>query len=95
MKCDICGEEFKNLGVHKYQKHSIAPLSMVEASIQTIGEYSSNVVVDTPTDKRLSELINAIKELLRPYQNKVSVSYSEEGGLITSVEFTARIQVRR
>jgi hypothetical protein len=82
MKCEICGEEFKNLGVHM-RVHKATP------------DYSANVIVDVPTDKRLSELVDAMKDLLRPYQNKITVCYEEEGGQVKSIEFTARIQLRR
>lgn len=81
MKCDICGEEFKNLGAHKFAKHGIT--------------VSETLTIDVPTEKPLSELIDAMKTLLKPYQSKLTVSYEEEGGSIKSIEFTARIQVRR
>ena len=79
MKCEICGEDFKNLGVH----------------MRVHKEPSANVIVDVPTEKPLSELLSAMKELLRPYQNRINVSYEEEAGSVKSIEFTARIQVRR
>ena len=91
MKCEICGDEVKNLGVHKYHKHrdQLAPGSIIAI------DDPKEIIVDVPTDKRLSELINAMKELLKPYQNKITVSYEEEGSLVKSIEFTARIQIRR
>jgi len=82
MKCEICGEDFKNLGVHmRVHKNP--------------KDYASNVIVDVPTEKPLSELLNAIKELLRPYRSGISILYEEEDGQVKSIEFTARIQVRR
>jgi len=81
MKCDLCGEEFKNLGAHKFAKHGI-----------TTGDA---LTIDVPQEKPLSDLINAIKALIRPYQSTMKVSYDEECGVIKSAEINARIQVRR
>ena len=80
MKCDICGVEVKNLGAHKYQKHR---------------EELPTVAIDVPKEKPLSDLIDGIKALLRPYQSQISVSYEEENGSVKSIEITARIQTRR
>lgn len=80
MKCDICGEEFKNLGAHKFAKHGIT---------------TEALTIDVPQEKPLSDLINAIKALIRPYQSIMKVSYDEECGVIKSAEINARIQVRR
>lgn len=82
VECDICGMEVKNLGSHKYQKHRN------ENKMETL-------TVDTPTEKPLSDLIENMKALLRPYQSRISVSYQEEDGKIKEVEITARIQTRR
>lgn len=82
MECPVCHEDFKNLGVHM-RAH------------KTTENYMANVIVDTPTDKRLSELIDAMKELVKPYKSRISVSYDEEDGYVKGIEFTARIQLRR
>lgn len=62
---------------------------------KTAPDYTTNLVVDVPKEKPFSELINAMKELLKPYRTGIGVSYEEEDGQIKSIEFTARIQVRR
>jgi len=81
MICDICGADVKNLGVHKYHKHKQEP--------------PEEIKVDVPKEKPLSDLIDGMKVLLRPYHCFLTVRYDEENGKINSVEITARIQIRR
>ncbi len=80
MKCEICGEEFKNLGSHKFAKHGIA------AAI-TVDEHLS--------DKQLSSLISEMRTILKPYVNELTVKTIEAGGSVKEIEITARIQLRR
>ena len=82
MKCEICGEDFKNLGVHM-RVHKATP------------DYSVNLTVDVPKEKPLSEIIEEIKKLLRSYRFTVKVSYEEEDVNLKNVEILARFQVRR
>ena len=44
-------------------------------------------------EKPLSELISEIKDLLKPYQNKFTITVFENGGRIKEIEITARIQL--
>lgn len=82
VKCDICGEEVKNLGVHKYHKHK-----------ETV---EPDVVVDEHLpDKQLSRLISDLKELLRQYRADIMVKTVEQSGTVTEIEVMARIQLRR
>lgn len=62
---------------------------------ETVMKEDSPIIVDVPKEKPLSDLIDAMKALLKPYQASVSVSYMEENGTVKSVEITARIQTRR
>ena len=89
-KCDICGEEFANLGVHKYQKHreTFAPDIVVDNP-------SDLVIDDHLPDKQLSRLISDLKDLLRQYRTELIVKTTESGGTVSEIEITARIQLRR
>ena len=91
-KCDICGEEFANLGVHKYQKHRemLAPGSIIEV------DHPSDLVIDDHLpDKQLSRLISDLKDLLRQYRADLIVKTTESSGMVSEIEITARIQLRR
>ena len=79
MKCEVCGEEFKNLGVHMRVHQTPEP----------------SVKIDVPTEKPISELIAGIKALLRPYNFTIHVSYDESNGIVTGAEIHAGIQIRR
>jgi hypothetical protein len=96
-RCEICGEDFKNLGVHMYQKHrelsDIKPGKIIPLDGPL--DYTTNLVIDVPKEKPLSEIIEEIKRLLRSYRFTVRVSYEEEDVNLTSVEILARFQVRR
>ncbi len=80
MKCEICGKECDNLGAHMYQKHREAlPLEIK--------------VDETIKEKPLSELVSEMKDLLKPYQNEISIRTFEKGGKLKEIEITARIQL--
>lgn len=82
VKCELCGEEVKNLGVHKYHKHK-----------ETLAEVL--VVDEHLPDKQLSRLISDVKELLRQYRSDITVKTVEQNGVVSEIEITARIQLRR
>ncbi len=88
MKCEICGGEFKNLGVHKFHVHRES-LKFGEV----IGvDHPDELRVDDITEKRLSLLISEIKALLKTFRNEIDVRISEKGGKVSEVEIRARIQ---
>jgi ribosomal protein L6P/L9E len=91
MKCEICGDEVKNLGVHKYHKHrdKIAPGTVIEV------DKPKEIIIDVPKEKPLSELVDEMKKLLRPYRFTIKVSYEEEDVDKKYLEITARIHYRR
>jgi hypothetical protein len=80
--CELCGEEVKNLGVHKYHRHK----ETVEPKL---------VVDEHLPDKQLSVLVSDLKTLLRQYKSDIIVKTLEQGGLVSEIEITARIQLRR
>jgi hypothetical protein len=80
--CEICGEEVKNLGVHKYHRHKET--------------WEPKLVVDEHLpDKQLSVLVSDLKALLRQYRSDITVKTVEQGGTVSEIEITARIQLRR
>lgn len=79
-KCDICGLEVKNLGVHKYHKHSKK-------------EEVQELIVDEITDKPLSELISEMKNLVKGFRNEIDVRVSDKRGKTSEIEIRVRIQV--
>ena len=83
--CEICGKEYTNIAVHNYHKHSIDLKTPLE-----------NIVVDEHLpDKQLSVLVSDLKALLRQYRSDIIVKTSEQNGIVSEVEITARIQLRR
>ena len=89
MKCDICGKEFKNLGVHKFHAHS----DKFKPGEVIVVDHPSELVMDDITEKPLSELISEIKNLLKCYQNQITTKIFEKNGKISEIEITARIQI--
>jgi len=89
MKCDICGGEFKNLGVHKFHAHrdKLKPGEIIEV------DNPSELFVDDITEKPLSELISQIKEPMKRYQNQITTRIFEKNGKVSEIEITARIQL--
>jgi hypothetical protein len=73
----------------------MVPSSMVDVGLHKTEDYSTNLIVDVPTEKPLSEIIEGIKKLLRSYRFTVRVSYEEEDVNLKNVEILARFQVRR
>jgi len=86
-KCELCGEEVKNIGLHKYHKHRVA--------VGTGPAAPQELSIDVPSEKPLSELVENMKSLLRPYRFSIKVSYEEEDVDKKFLEITARIQYRR
>lgn len=84
--CDVCGEEVKNFGAHKYQKHKDVPGTIIPVD---------SIVVDVPKEKPLSDLVLEMKKLLRPYRFTIKVIYEEEDVNIMNMEIIARIHYRR
>jgi len=82
MQCEICGEEFKNLGVHKR--------FCGKASIEQPKE---KIVVDEFTEKPLSELLSNLREVLKTFRHEFDVRISERGGRTSEVEIRVRIQI--
>lgn len=81
MKCEICGGEFKNLGVHK----RFCGTSAVEPQ---------NLIVDENiTEKPLSILISEIKNLMKVFRSEMDVRISDRGGKTSEVEIRVRIQL--
>lgn len=91
LKCEICGDEVKNLGLHKYHKHKdkFVPGTVLEV------DSPKELIIDVPKEKPLSELVDELKKLLRPYRFTLKVSYEEEDVDKTYLEITARIHYRR
>lgn len=85
MICDICGQEVKNLGVHKYHKHS---QKIVEVETPAI-----ELKVDEITEKPLSTLLSEIKNLVKTFRNEMDVRISDKGGRTSEVEIRVRIQL--
>ena len=79
-ECPECGKEFKNLGAHIYQAHK-----------------KERVVITEPDDyipeKPLRELLSEIRQILNRYQNRITVTTTEQGGKTELVEILARIQI--
>ena len=54
---------------------------------------SEKLIIDDYTEKPLSELILEIRELIKCYQNQISIKTFEKNGKISEIEITARIQL--
>jgi len=80
-KCDICGESFKNLGSHMVHAH---------------GEKSASVTVDANIVKEqpLQNLVQDIKDILRPFQHDLTLKIDEKNGSVIGLELMARIQAK-
>lgn len=89
MICEICGQEVKNLGVHKYHRHreTLKPGSVIEV------ENPSELVIDEITEKPLSTLLAEMKELMKKFRYEMDVRISEKGGRQSEVEVRVRIQL--
>ena len=78
-ECPECGKKVKNLGSHTYQAHR-----------------KERVVIKEPGDyipeKPLRELLSEVRQILNRYQNRITVTTTEQGGKTESVEILARIQ---
>jgi len=93
MKCDICGKDYKNVGVHRRFAHPTASLDEKHGWIEDTLSPKMSIVVDDYTEKPLSELILEIRELIKCYQNQISIKTFEKNSKISEIEITARIQL--
>jgi len=87
MKCEICGDEFKNLGVHQRFCGKTTKEPVVETPA------FETVKVDEITEKPLSELLSNLKEVLKTFRHEFDVRISERGGRTSEVEIRVRIQI--
>lgn len=85
--CEICGQQVKNLGVHKYHNHR------ENVPEENVSQPKEKIVIDSVTEKPLSTLISEMKSLLNRYQNTMTVKISEKSGKPFEVELTVRIQL--
>ena len=89
--CEICGEEFENLGSHKYHAHRefkepVTPIAKTVLEIIT-------GVDKVPQEKPLNDLISDIKKLVSRYQNTIETKIVESGGKVKEIQIIARIQL--
>ena len=93
MKCEICGVEVKNLGVHKYHKHRdiLKPGEVI--AVDHLNELDEKIVIDEITEKPLSELLSNMKEVLKTFRHELDVRISDKGGRTSEVEIRVRIQL--
>lgn len=54
---------------------------------------NGKLIVDNYMEKPLSELILEIRELLKRYQNQISINTFEKNGRVSEIEIIARIQL--
>jgi len=80
MKCEICGGEFKNLGVHK----RFCGTSVKEPV---------DLLVDEILQIPLSLVVSAIKDLLRQFQNTMEIKISEQSGKPFEVQIVTTIKL--
>jgi len=80
MKCDICGGEFKNLGVHK-------------RFCGTSAKEPVDLLVDEVLQIPLSVIVLAIKDLLRQFQNSMEIKISEQNGKPIEVQIITVIKL--
>ncbi len=93
-KCDICGDEVKNIGHHKYFHHreKIEPGTLIKVDkISDIDE--TKLVVDEVLQVPLSVIVLAIKDLLRQFQNSMEIKISEQNGKPFEVQIITVIKL--
>ena len=95
MKCEICGKECKNVGVHKFHAHKsiLNPEEVVDWVEDDLTKESTKLKVDEITEKPLSELLSNLKEVLKTFRHELDVRISERGGRTSEVEIRVRIQI--
>ncbi len=87
MKCEICGGDFKNIGVHQRFCGKTAKEPGIEIPV------FETLKVDEFTEKPLSDLILKLKEVLRTYRYELDIRVSEKGGRVCEVEIRVGIQI--
>jgi hypothetical protein len=95
--CDVCGEEVRNLGLHKYHKHreKVEPgtIVMVDNVNDIVEPTISPIKIDEILQVPLSEVVCGIKNILRQFQNSMEVKISEQNGKPFEVQIVTIIKL--
>ncbi len=93
-KCDICGDEVRNIGHHKHFHHSERPVKeKVEIKPEPIKDGNKIEVDQDFISTPLSMILTDLRRVLNQYQNRMEIKISEQNGKPFEVQIVTTIKI--